>query len=71
MDNLTVSQETIEALHAFVAQHCTSALEEPTFLPGLVAVVEAEVRAAVQAERSAARRTCWRFIRKAGVPCRK
>lgn len=70
MISLILSRETLEALHACVAQHCPCALEDPEFLPALVVVLEDEVVAVVNAERAAAREACWKLIRKAGVPCR-
>lgn len=48
-----VSRECVEQLHTWVIAHCAAALlEEPEFLPGLIAIVKLETDRALQDERS-------------------
>jgi len=47
-----VSRECVEQLHTWVVAHCAEALDEPEFLPGLVAIVKLEADKAQQDERT-------------------
>ncbi len=57
-----VSRECLEQLHTWVIVHCASALEEPEFLPGLIAIVKLESDRALQDERA-------RVLRRINKPC--
>jgi hypothetical protein len=58
-----VSRECVEQLHTWVIAHCAEALDEPEFLPGLVAIVKLEADRAQQDERA----KVLREIRRAGT----
>jgi hypothetical protein len=62
MISLILTREFLDAVAALVRERCPCALEDPEFLPTLVALVEDELTALVRAR-------CWKFIRKAGEPC--
>jgi hypothetical protein len=52
MTERRVSRECVEQLHTWVIAHCAEALEEPEFLPGLVAIVKLEADKAQRYERA-------------------
>jgi hypothetical protein len=57
-----VSGECVEQLHTWVLAHCARALEEPEFLPGLIAIVKLESDRALEHERA-------RVLRRINKPC--
>jgi hypothetical protein len=57
-----VSGECVEQLHTWVLAHCARALEEPEFLPGLIAIVKLETDRALLDERA-------RVLRRINKPC--
>lgn len=59
-----ISGEALERLHVWVLAHCPNALEDPEFLPGLVVILEEEVRKELA-------RACWKRLRLLSEPCRQ
>lgn len=59
-----ISGEAFRRLHGWILTHCPRALEDPEFLPGLMAVVEEEVNRALA-------ESCWRSTRILTEPCRQ